>query len=165
MSVNSNTLLLILATAISPILSHAALAAAADTDLQEITVTGIRASITSAQEAKKDAPSVIESITMEDLGKFTDKSIADALQRVPGVNIQRTAGTFDTGYTVTIRGLAGGFRKPLQQHRLANRRRCAQLKTNHLPDNRQVEMSFVTSGTEHRIYFQNHAAPARSQKS
>ena len=77
--------------------------------IEEITVTGIRASVKAAQEIKREAPSVVEAITTEDLGKFTDKSIADALQRVPGVNITRSAGTFDTGYQVTIRGLGAGF--------------------------------------------------------
>lgn len=77
--------------------------------IEEITVTGIRQSVQAAQEIKREATSVVEAISAEDLGKFTDKSIADALERVPGVNIQRSSGTFDTGYSVTIRGLAGGF--------------------------------------------------------
>lgn len=84
-------------------------AAPASTSIEEITVTGIRASVKAAQDIKKEAASVVEAITTEDLGKFTDANIADALQRVPGINIERTAGTFDAGYGITIRGLDAAF--------------------------------------------------------
>lgn len=78
-------------------------------ELAEMTVTGIRTSVRAAQDIKRDAPSVVEAITTEDLGKFTDTNIADALQRVPGINIERGSGTFDAGYGVTIRGLGPEF--------------------------------------------------------
>lgn len=78
------------------------------TELAEIQVTGIRASVQAAQEIKREAPSVVEAITLEELGKFTDSSISDALQRIPGVNIDRSlfpqGGTQDS---VAIRGLSG----------------------------------------------------------
>lgn len=77
--------------------------------LDEIVVSGIRASVQAAQEIKRQAPSVVEAITSEDLGKFTDSNITDALQRVPGINIERSAGTFDSGYGVTIRGLGAQY--------------------------------------------------------
>ena len=83
--------------------------AATGTELAELTVTGIRKSVQAAQDIKRDAPSVVEAITTEDLGKFTDSNIADALQRVPGINIERSSGTFDAGYGVTIRGLGPDF--------------------------------------------------------
>lgn len=92
--------------------SSMSVAAVSDADsaaLQEITVTGIRKSVQLAQDIKREAPSVVEAITTEDLGKFTDTNIADALQRVPGINITRTAGTFDAGYGVVIRGLDGSY--------------------------------------------------------
>ena len=76
----------------------------------EIVVTGVRASIQRAQEIKRRATSVVESITLEDLGKFSDTSISDALQRVPGVNIERNVRGYegaDSG--VTIRGLGPDY--------------------------------------------------------
>lgn len=78
---------------------------AADTD---IVVTGYRQSLRSSQQAKRNAPSVVEAITPEDLGKFSDNSIADELQRVPGVQIDRNdAGR--AGDHVSIRGLGSNF--------------------------------------------------------
>jgi iron complex outermembrane recepter protein len=78
-------------------------------EMSELVVTGIRSSVQAAQDIKRLAPEVVEAITSEDLGKFTDANITDALQRVPGINIERTDGTFDSGYGITIRGLAGSF--------------------------------------------------------
>lgn len=80
-----------------------------DEPASEVVVSGIRESVQAAQEIKRTAPSVVEAITLEDLGKFTDTNIADALQRVPGINIERSSGTFDAGYGVTIRGLGAEF--------------------------------------------------------
>lgn len=83
---------------------------AAQTPLEEVVVTGIRGSLQVAQEIKRDAGSVVEAITLQDLGKFADSSIADALQRVPGVNI--TKSVFPQGgdhNEVSIRGLGPDF--------------------------------------------------------
>jgi len=78
--------------------------------LQEIQVTGIRASVQAAQEIKRDAPSVVEAITLEDLGKFTDTNITDALQRIPGVNIDRNViPQYGGGDGVAIRGLGAEY--------------------------------------------------------
>ena len=74
----------------------------------DIVVTGLRASIQSSVAAKRNAPSVIEAITPEDLGKFTDANIADALQRVPGVQINRNDDE-RSGDQVSIRGLGPQF--------------------------------------------------------
>ncbi len=67
-----------------------------------IVVTGYRKSIEQSLEQKRDANSLIEVITAEDIGKFPDKNVADALQRVPGVIITRDGGE---GSRVSIRGL------------------------------------------------------------
>lgn len=75
---------------------------------EDIVVTGYRASLQSAQEIKRKASSVVEAITSEDLGKFTDNSIADAIQRVPGLQIQRNDGG-QRGERVAIRGLGQNF--------------------------------------------------------
>ncbi len=80
----------------------------ADSSLDEIQVTGYRASLDAARLLKKNSAEVIEAISPEDLGKFSDNSIADALQRVPGVQIDRdTDGR--SGDHVSIRGIGAEF--------------------------------------------------------
>ena len=73
------------------------------TDLDKVTVTGYRYSIEQSLEQKRNANAVVEVITAEDVSKFPDKNVADALQRVPGVIISRSGGE---GKTVSVRGLA-----------------------------------------------------------
>src|SRR3981081_2975309 len=76
--------------------------------LDEIVVTGIQAALQAAQKEKRNASVVVEAITPEDLCKFTDNSIADELQRVPGVQIDRgTDGR--SGDHVSIRGMGPEF--------------------------------------------------------
>lgn len=78
----------------------------------DIIVTGIRANLQSAQSRKRNADTVVDSITAEDIGSFPDKSVAEALQRVPGVTVNRFAGTDDTAHFsaepsgVIVRGLS-----------------------------------------------------------
>ena len=76
--------------------------------LEEVFVTGVRGAIERAQVIKMEADSVVEAITFEDLGQFSDESIADTLQRVPGVQIQRNDQGIQ-GDRVSIRGLGGQF--------------------------------------------------------
>lgn len=68
----------------------------------DITVTGYRKSIEASLRTKREANAFIDVITAEDVGKFPDKNVADALQRVPGVIISRDGGE---GSRVSIRGL------------------------------------------------------------
>ena len=74
-----------------------------------IVVTGIRASLNRAQDVKRFAPSNIETITSQDIGKFTDSSVADALQRIPGVSITRNYRGQDQGDGIDIRGLGRDY--------------------------------------------------------
>lgn len=69
---------------------------------QEIVVTGFRASLQSAQSRKRNADQVVDAIVAEDIGKLPDNSIAEAVQRIPGVQISRRNGE---GRGVAIRGL------------------------------------------------------------
>ncbi|HEX8755565.1 MAG TPA: TonB-dependent receptor [Steroidobacteraceae bacterium] len=73
-------------------------------ELSEVTVTGIRYSLQSAQTIKQDSQMIVDSIVAEDIGKLPDVSVADALQRIPGVQVaqQNQGGETDT---VLIRGL------------------------------------------------------------
>jgi iron complex outermembrane receptor protein len=68
----------------------------------EILVTGYRRSIEESLNQKREANAFVDVITAEDIGKFPDKNVADALQRVPGVVITRDGGE---GSRVSIRGL------------------------------------------------------------
>ncbi len=70
--------------------------------LDEIVVTGVRHSEERAVELKRDADSIQDSIAAEDIGKLPDKTIADSLQRITGVQIDREGGE---GTSVNIRGL------------------------------------------------------------
>ncbi len=80
-------------------------------DLTEILVTGIRKALATSQEIKKEADTVVDSITASDIGAFPDKSVAEALQRMSGVTVTRFAASGDTTHFsaepsgVVIRGL------------------------------------------------------------
>jgi TonB-dependent receptor len=82
-------------------------APAAD-EAQEIVVTGIRGSLQRNLDIKRDAPGVVDAISAEDIGKFPDSNVASALQRLPGVSIQRS-GARGEATGVSIRGFGGGF--------------------------------------------------------
>lgn len=77
-------------------------AEAAESDENIIIVSGFRASLENALVAKRDSNLIIESVTAEDIGKFPDQNIAESLQRLPGVQIDRENGQ---GTKVRIRGL------------------------------------------------------------
>lgn len=68
-----------------------------------IVVTGYRQSIEQSLRQKREANAFVDVITAEDIGKFPDKNVADSLQRVPGVIIERDGGE---GSRVSIRGLS-----------------------------------------------------------
>ncbi|MXO64551.1 TonB-dependent receptor [Altericroceibacterium endophyticum] len=84
----------------------AAQSAPSEDEAQEITVTGVRASLQSAAQEKKNAVNVIDAITSEDIGKFPTENVADASQRITGVQITRTRGS---GTAASIRGLPTDF--------------------------------------------------------
>ncbi|MBA3863184.1 MAG: TonB-dependent receptor, partial [Erythrobacter sp.] len=63
--------------------------AAAEPVAGEIIVSGFRAALQSAQNIKRNADTFVDVITAEDIGALPDRSVAEALQRVPGVNIGR----------------------------------------------------------------------------
>lgn len=76
-----------------------------------IVVTGFRASLENAQNVKRTADTFVDAISAEDIGALPDRSVAEALQRVPGVNIGRFEKPSDPdrfsveGTGVIIRGL------------------------------------------------------------
>ncbi|MCW8124970.1 TonB-dependent receptor [Microbulbifer halophilus] len=74
--------------------------------VEEVQVTGIRSSIKSSLDIKKNSVNVVDAIMAEDIGKFPDQNIAEALQRMSGVTITRNAGE---GQNITVRGLGGDY--------------------------------------------------------
>ncbi|QRN53885.1 TonB-dependent receptor [Dyella caseinilytica] len=76
------------------------------TDLSGVSVTGQLAAIRKAQSIKQDAVNVVDSISAEETGKFPDPNVADALQRVPGVSVDRSGGESSQ---IAIRGFGPDF--------------------------------------------------------
>jgi len=75
--------------------------------VEEVVVTGIRASLQKAMEQKRNSDLVSEVVTAEDIGKFPDKNVADSLARVSGVNVvtgSAGAGGFGENERVSVRG-------------------------------------------------------------
>ena len=75
--------------------------AAAPADDTVVVVTGIRRSLRSSEEIKRNTQGVVDSITAEDIGKFPDTNLAESIQRIPGVTIDRNN---NEGSRVTVRG-------------------------------------------------------------
>lgn len=84
----------------------AADAPAEDKDMEVIVVSGIVGSLTKAADIKRDAKGITDAITAEDMGKFPDTNLAESLQRITGVSIDRENGE---GKGVTVRGLGPRF--------------------------------------------------------
>jgi TonB-dependent receptor len=72
----------------------------------EILVTGYRASLERTIDLKRNSSGVVDGISAEDIGKFPDTNLAESLQRIPGVSIDRVNGE---GSTVTVRGFGPGY--------------------------------------------------------
>lgn len=72
----------------------------------EIVVTGIRASLAASADIKREAQGVVDAISAEDIGKFPDTNLAESLQRITGVSIDRNNGE---GSLVTVRGFGPEF--------------------------------------------------------
>ena len=80
--------------------------AAADPKLNTVVVTGIRAGLDSAMNLKRDSQGVVDGINAEEIGKFPDTNLAESLQRISGVSIDRSIGE---GSKVTVRGVGPDF--------------------------------------------------------
>jgi len=74
--------------------------------LDTVRVAGIRSSLQKSQVIKQDFIGTVDAISAEDIGKFPDQNVADALQRVPGVSVNRTSG--ESRY-ITVRGFGPQF--------------------------------------------------------
>jgi TonB-dependent receptor len=72
-----------------------------DEAIEEIIVVGIRGSLNRAMDIKRESSGVVDAISAEDIGKFPDQNLAESLQRITGVSIDRQRGE---GSQVTVRG-------------------------------------------------------------
>ncbi|AFV00793.1 TonB-dependent receptor [Simiduia agarivorans] len=74
--------------------------------LEEVVVTGIRGSLERSMDMKRDAQGVVDAISAEDIGKMPDTNLAESLQRITGVSIDRQNGE---GSRVTVRGFGPDY--------------------------------------------------------
>ena len=77
-----------------------------ESETAEIIVTGFRRSLDAALNVKRQSVSSVDAIVAEDIAKFPDQNLAESLQRIPGISIQRDAGE---GRAITVRGLGAQF--------------------------------------------------------
>ena len=103
--------------------STPALAQDDQSGIETVTVTGLRASLQRSLDIKRDSNGIVDAITAEDIGKFPDRNLADAMMRIPGVTVTRQGGTA-TGGTggvstngeateITVRGFGPTFNETL----------------------------------------------------
>ncbi|GLR70550.1 TonB-dependent receptor [Agaribacter marinus] len=87
--------------------THIALAQEAGAgDVEVIAVSGIRGSLLSSANIKRESSGVVDAITAEDIGKFPDTNLAESLQRITGVSIDRSN---NEGNQVSVRGFGPTF--------------------------------------------------------
>ena len=75
-------------------------------DIQTVVVSGLRASLGSSMNLKRNSDGVVDGIVAADIGKFPDTNLAESLQRISGVSIDRSIGE---GSKVTVRGVGPDF--------------------------------------------------------
>ncbi|MDE2182200.1 MAG: TonB-dependent receptor [Alphaproteobacteria bacterium] len=90
------------ASVVALILASGPALAQSDQTMETVVVTGVRASLQSAQEVKKNSGQIMDSIVAEDIGKLPDNNVIEALQHVTGVQISRNAAEANQ---LLIRGL------------------------------------------------------------
>jgi TonB-dependent receptor len=79
---------------------------AQDESVEEVIVTGIRGSLTRSVDVKRNSAGVVDAISSEDLGKMPDSNLAESLQRITGISIDRTNGE---GAKITSRGFGPAY--------------------------------------------------------
>ena len=104
-SMSRNTMLGLLlgGTALAPMAAHAQ---SGDEVVEEVIVSGIRGGLQRAVDQKRNASGVVDAISSTDIGAFPDTNLAESLQRITGVSIDRTRGE---GSKVTVRGFGPSF--------------------------------------------------------
>lgn len=100
--------LLGLSVATMALASSVAMAQEAADATDEVVVTGIRKALENSVDLKRNAKGIVDSISAEDMGKFPDSNLAESLQRVTGVSIDRDQNTGE-GKSVTVRGFGADY--------------------------------------------------------
>jgi len=77
-----------------------------DSEVEEVIVSGVKSSLKDAIDIKRKNVGVVDALTAQDLGKFPDGNLAEALSRLVGVTTERSN---DEGTKVTVRGLGPEF--------------------------------------------------------
>ena len=95
-----------LMTASAHTLANEQVAKKADKEIEVIEVSGIRGSIAKSMNNKRFSSNIVDGLSAEDIGKFPDSNLAEALQRITGVSIDRSGGE---GRYVSIRGMGPDF--------------------------------------------------------
>lgn len=88
--------------------TSAAQAQVADDVIEEIVVEGYRSSLRQSLAVKRSEAGVVDAIAAEDIADFPDLNLAESIQRIPGVSIDRVNGE---GRRITIRGLPADFNR------------------------------------------------------
>lgn len=154
--VNRTKIVRAVAVAIAPSITRSALlglamggalmapvaAYAQDGVLEEVVVTGIRGSLTRASDIKRNESGVVDAISSEDIGKFADANLAESLQRITGVSIDRVSGE---GSQITVRGLGPNFN-------------LVTLNGRQLPTANSPEQESIASATQSRAFNFNQIA-------
>ncbi|WP_129644453.1 TonB-dependent receptor [Peristeroidobacter agariperforans] len=86
--------------------SYAQGAQSSGSQVEEVVVTGYRQALRSALDEKRDTAAMVDVINAEDIADFPDANLAESLQRLPGVSIDRDNGE---GRSITVRGLGSDF--------------------------------------------------------
>ncbi|MDR3526444.1 MAG: TonB-dependent receptor [Rhizomicrobium sp.] len=99
----------------------ASVPAVAQDSMETVVVTGIRASLQQSLDIKRNSGGLVDAITMEDIGKFPDANLANALMRVPGVTMSKTSNATNNGQStstgqgvsITVRGFGPTYNETL----------------------------------------------------
>ncbi|GAB1594834.1 TonB-dependent receptor [Lysobacter claricitrinus] len=108
-------------------------------ELDTVVVKGIRGSLTSSMNLKRNAQGVVDGIVAEDIGKFPDTNLAESMQRISGVSIDRKDGE---GSKVTVRGVGPDFNLVLLNGRQMP---GSNLEDASAPDSRSFDFANIAS--------------------
>ncbi|MGV6807328.1 MAG: TonB-dependent receptor plug domain-containing protein, partial [bacterium] len=117
-------------------LSQTMSAHAVQTEINEVEVIGIRGSLLNSAEVKRESDGVVDAISAEDIGKFPDANLAESLQRITGVSIDRQSGE---GNQITVRGLGPNFN-------------MVTLNGRQMPTANSPEQESISSATQSRAF-------------
>jgi len=110
-----------LSVAAAPLFAADSPASPASSDaLEEVVVTGLRASLQQSLDIKRNSDGIVDAISAEDIGKFPDSNLATSMERIPGVTVTRAEvmvggvqGSSGNATQITVRGFGPEFNQTL----------------------------------------------------